>query len=401
MRGEATDPSPPPEQAPLAVSGVIAECTPRLLYMDTLRGTLMLVGVGYHTLGVFSERRGAVAGGWVGWDMLKDFTHLWRMPAFFVVAGVFAAIVLTRRGAGSWWRRRVVRLGVPLVFGVVVVNSAALLLTAWHQGRLDATSSRAAWLDVVWPPPAHLLHVWFLLQLLIFCTLLAGGVVLARRCAVRLTVRRVADRLASRRLPLLALLVTASALAGAVTAVVDINAAAGGLLNTGFTRNLVFFAFGCLIGASPHGLHALVTRRDGAVLLLAMITATLLMSAGPLGVVYDHAAWWAMCTLCGLTWALVLMGFFHRWLQLDGWWSRYLIAASLPVYLVHYPVRIPVSGVVAESGLGPIAGGVVAVVLVGLVSFTIYELLNLSRWTRWLSTGHRERGQSVRDLRRP
>ena len=50
------------------------------------------------------------------------------------------------------------------------------------------------------------------------------------------------------------------------TAAFDTNAATGGLLINSFFRNGVFFAFGCLIGASPGALRALVTRRDAVVL---------------------------------------------------------------------------------------------------------------------------------------
>ena len=98
--GESAHPLTPTGRAEPAVAQVPAPGASRLLYMDTLRSTLMLLGVAYHTLGVFSARRGEVAGGWAGWDVLKEFTHVRRMPAFFVVAGVFAAMVLTRRGSG-------------------------------------------------------------------------------------------------------------------------------------------------------------------------------------------------------------------------------------------------------------------------------------------------------------
>ncbi|MGQ0627691.1 MAG: acyltransferase family protein, partial [Phycisphaerales bacterium] len=104
--------------------------------------------------------------------------HLFRMPAFFALSGFFAALVVSRKGLTAWVGDRVLRIGVPLVLGWLVLfpitkfafvyaNARAMVVTGDEQGapRLIAAALADPWAD---PRPIHL---WFLEFLLIFCGL--------------------------------------------------------------------------------------------------------------------------------------------------------------------------------------------------------------------------------------
>jgi len=56
-----------------------------------------------------------------GLQHLTGFIHLWHMPLLFLLAGWSAVVSLRRRGLAAFWRERALRLGLPLVAGIVLL----------------------------------------------------------------------------------------------------------------------------------------------------------------------------------------------------------------------------------------------------------------------------------------
>lgn len=145
----------------------------RYNYLDFARGILMSLGIVIHTAQAFSP---------IDWRVnnpessiifvyLIDFLHSFRMPSFFIIAGFFAAMLLSRNQPEEYLKTRFVRLGVPLLFCGISINSIIHLLS--HENyRLgwDAFTINY-WLNGGW-----LDHLWFLVNLLVYITLLAASV---------------------------------------------------------------------------------------------------------------------------------------------------------------------------------------------------------------------------------
>ena len=194
--------------------------TARYHAFDRVRALAMLLGVVYHAL-LFPTLMG-------GWDpgatgpssaprLLGDWLHSFRMPLFFLIAGFFGRMVLTRYGTAGFLGRRWRRIGLPLMIGVLTF-SPLITLTLDLVKRPPAYSTGAPGParpagDALPPPdgpqagpsatsgPAspdtftpggeiarrlfgpfarlfHLYHLWFLWYLLVFATVapfLAGG----------------------------------------------------------------------------------------------------------------------------------------------------------------------------------------------------------------------------------
>ena len=70
----------------------------RLHSLDAMRGILMLLGVYFHLAFNYRaiEKNGHMFFGW-----FKEQTHYFRMPAFFIIAGFFGALLFYRRGANE------------------------------------------------------------------------------------------------------------------------------------------------------------------------------------------------------------------------------------------------------------------------------------------------------------
>ncbi len=98
--------------------------TAREHHWDSLRAFLMLLGIPYHAAMVYHSR--------ILWDVQSpDKSELltfvsgvlvsFRMPAFFIVAGYFAAMMLEKRPAAEWLQGRLIRLGIPFLTGLVLL----------------------------------------------------------------------------------------------------------------------------------------------------------------------------------------------------------------------------------------------------------------------------------------
>lgn len=146
-------------------------------YWDVMRGFLMVLGVPYHAALIYHDR--------IGWavsspdsshilSIFSDKTHIFRMPLFFVVAGYFAAMTLVRRAPWHWAKARLMRLGVPLLCGIVILSPIQVFLVELGRqgvGPYDLGQAVAAGIrDLEAPTRIWIRHLWFLLVLIYFNT---------------------------------------------------------------------------------------------------------------------------------------------------------------------------------------------------------------------------------------
>jgi len=122
--------------------------------------------------------------------------HLFRMTAFFVIAGLFAQMLMARRGPWGFTKNRLTRIANPL-FGMWWIVFPAIVAVIVWKAAIDNGGSIPT--DGPPPPPLTLetfplTHLWFLWVLLIFY-----ASTLLLRPLIRLIDRdgRIADRLAT------------------------------------------------------------------------------------------------------------------------------------------------------------------------------------------------------------
>jgi glucans biosynthesis protein C len=147
------------------------ERSERLHGLDALRGAALLLGVVLHgALSFFptqiwivgDDQRSVWAGG------LFFVIHLFRMTTFFVIAGLFAHLMLSRLGVVGFVRNRLSRIAAPLAVFWGPVLAAIVAVVIWNAGLQGLTAADAP------PPPKYdwtsipLTHLWFLWVLLIF-----------------------------------------------------------------------------------------------------------------------------------------------------------------------------------------------------------------------------------------
>ena len=311
----------------------------RLHALDALRSVLMLLGVVLHSAYPYGQsadwlvrdaRRSAMM------DGLIDTIHFFRMPAFFVIAGCFSLMLLSRQdSAGGFLRERSRRIGVPLLATLLSFNLVQTWLLAGRPSRHSIRLS-AQVLGEEWASGRVIGHLWFLVYLLVFCV---GVAVLARPLA-RLSVSRLPAWLAGDSgFPLLL-----AAAAGSGLVMVAIAYLAGpwfnheywGVLNPPeLLSYLPYFGIGLLLGMEEALLLRFSSPGSGMALLGLVSLAAMSLSADGAGLVVK-----SMHVLAAslATWAVLrfLFAAFRRWASAPSRLFRYLSDASYSVYLMHH-----------------------------------------------------------------
>jgi len=145
----------------------------RLHGLDALRGGALLLGVVLHgsmsyfptVIWLFPDAQTSP-----GASLMFFVIHLFRMTTFFLIAGLFAHLMLARKGVWAFVRNRLGRIANP-AFGLWwIVFPAVIGVIVW-KAALDNGSSIPT--DGPPPPPLTLetfplLHLWFLWVLMIF-----------------------------------------------------------------------------------------------------------------------------------------------------------------------------------------------------------------------------------------
>ncbi len=136
--------------------------------LDSMRAVMMLLGIYLHVVVGFSGN-----GHWPyidphptpALDFTLGITHSFRMPAFFVMAGFFGALLWNRRGASSFIRNRTHRVLVPFVlFWTLLFPVIAAIVVSLGQAQANVPP---AFSTRVLLSRLHPLHLWFLEYLLI------------------------------------------------------------------------------------------------------------------------------------------------------------------------------------------------------------------------------------------
>jgi len=369
---------------------------------DAARASMMLLGLVLHSVmsyivlpvAAWTYKDAATS---FAFDLLAFGIHGFRMPVFFVLAGFFSALLLTRRGVPSFARNRAQRVLVPLVVGYLLIvplvelgNQYSLAVQGNAHGPLAVALGTVA-------QRSHpdLAHLWFLYDLLFFY-----GASLLVMAWVPSRFRGVAARAGARLLawPFKALLLALPLVAlqlGMPRGMLDTNVS--------FVPDVallavygVFFGFGALLWSERTQLATLerhVKRNFAIGLALAALNLACI-------VLFDEAPSIdpSLLTLASamtgalMTWVLTFawLGLFLRYCQRPRPWLRYLTDASYWMYLIHLPLTLWLPGLFTHLDLSVFikAGGVFTLTFV--LSLGSYTLLVRSSWLGVLLNGQRQ-----------
>lgn len=147
----------------------------RLHYLDNLRALAMLAGVFFHAALAYSPMLHPL---WLSadtqqslWvDIVGFFMHLFRMPLFFLIAGLFAAYLVSKRGMKGFITNRAKRvllpfiIFLPLCLWAIIAPMLAAATSVENKSPVlvMVANALANPADAPPPPPPTTMHLWFL-----------------------------------------------------------------------------------------------------------------------------------------------------------------------------------------------------------------------------------------------
>lgn len=349
----------------------------RLHYLDHLRAHMMLLGIVFHCALGYTHIE---AGRWTYVEPASHYVldticaalHSFRMPAFFIVAGFFATLLLQRRSTRYFVRDRSLRILLPLALLALPNDLLIQTIDAWSgplsiHGATESTGFN-------WR------HLWFLYFLVLFYSL-------------HLVVRAVSQALGwefssrVREWP-----VTRLALPFGV--VMGLAVYSHGTLRVGAPNQLWpdgghFLLFLCCyaLGATLYRHHGLSGQRPdllnvrnaagwwlGWSLFYAVATSVVLTpeQIGSKGFNPVSALGQGMVKLYT---AVLLIALYQRFLQQESAMARYLSDSSYWLYLMHFPLSIGLPPLLHEWAVAPTLKFAVVLTTTVALGLLTYEWL--------------------------
>ena len=355
----------PPAKDPCNNGAPCHNNEPRHIGLDALRGLMMMLGIVLHAAMLYMQAPPPAApfptdrNHAYGFDLVFAFIHDFRMPAFFVLAGFFTALLVAKRGVRGTWRNRVSRILLPLIAALVLILpvTGLLMLDFFLSARfgthdlipdVNALKTLAAEIAAKTgqdPARPALGHLWFLYYLCMFYALIPACCWLARRCAAH--TQTIARWLRSPQT--FALCILGLTLWTAAT----LWPFKGGQVHEGFVYftphppSLLYYGSFFVLGFLFHTQRAFLQvtqQRLPSMLMLAVVAFPLAVFSSTL----DNAARGSSATLhlyavlanALTTWALicVFIGGALRFFDRPSPWIDYTAQSSYWVFLVHMPL---------------------------------------------------------------
>jgi glucan biosynthesis protein C len=310
---------------------------------------------------------------WLG--EIVAFLAPWIMPLFMLLAGTGAWFMLERRPWRAYLRDRVVRIVVPLMFGILVLVPPQIYLQRRQRGQFQGSFVEffPHFFEGLYPTGNFgWLHLWFLgllaafalLALPLFLALRSPG---GRRWSARLTAFCARPgAILSLALPLILFRLTAIAVAPGRVTLLDWS-----------NRTILFplFIYGFLIAGNPK-LTQSITRQWRSTLVVAVAFSVALgvwvwpgdiPGRVPPPMSVPHVLFWSCYTLGAWAWVLVILAIGHRFLDVPGTMLARMRELVGAFYMLHQTVIVLIAFHVVQWPL-PTA---VKFLLVGALSFIV------------------------------
>jgi glucan biosynthesis protein C len=365
--------------------------TDRQYYIDWLRAGSMFLLLFYHTGRLFNEDnwhlKNVIQSDWI--DTFLSVIDLWQMPMFFLVAGAAVWFSTGSRSAGAFAKERVLRLLVPLIFGILVLVPPQVYLErifdgdftgsffAWYPHTFQGayTTEDAATGNFSW----H--HLWFLAYLFVFSMLLIPLFRYFRREDKKPLIEKIAgffSKPGAVYLPVIPLII------------IDIflrpiyGYGNQNLFNdwANFLFYIFVFFYGFILVSDARIMQAV--RRHTWVSLAALaviIVLIVLMDNGMFGSEFIIGILWPIGTWLAL---LVFLGLASQFINFSNGLLRYANDAVLPVYILHQTLIVVLGYFVIQWDWPVNAKYFFILACVFISSLGIYELVRRNGVTRFL-----------------
>jgi peptidoglycan/LPS O-acetylase OafA/YrhL len=290
-------------------------------------------------------------------DVIASLLILWVLPLIFVISGISTKIILSFQTPGKFLRGRVLRLLIPLVFGIFFLTPQQVYIERLTHGQFSGSffSFLPRYFDGFYGINGNFgwmgLHLWYLEMLFFYSLILLPLFLLLRRESLRKT----STRLFSKPGMLFVLCIPL------VLLEIYMNPQRLGMrtfAGWGVVTYLLLFIYGYLVFSSAAIRMAAEKLRFAALAIsLACIGIMAVMeltesitSHGTL----NYALFFGVRALCMYSILIALFGLANRGLKINNRFLGTVSEAVLPFYVLHQPVIVAVGYYIMSWTLHPV-----------------------------------------------
>lgn len=266
------------------------------------------------------------------------FLGVWLMPLFFAISGISVTYSLNNRSTSNFIKERLVRLGVPLLFGIFILSPPQVYIERVTNYQFSGSFINfilhyfdGLYLDIGGRGNFAFsgLHLWYLLVLLVFSII---SVPLFKTIARR-----------KFRKSLFVLLPFLLFLSGVIETM--------GIGGWDIIFYFMTFIFGYYFLSSPEFKPALVSSFKW-ILPIALSTSVIyivwFMIAFPKENSIQDIIFYAVKTVNCWSWILVIFYLGNKYLTFSNNFLKYTSEASMPFYVLHQPIIVAVGYFIYE-----------------------------------------------------
>jgi peptidoglycan/LPS O-acetylase OafA/YrhL len=309
---------------------------------------------------------------WDGFNLMVMGNDSFFMPLMFLLAGLFVRPSLARKGLARYLADRVMRLGVPLLVGIVTVVPLSYYASYLQSGGTGTLAAFWASMVTVGPWPSG--PLWFVGALLVFD---AATVLLLSRDPVRLGMHRLLAGFDRRpKAVWFATFLVLSALVFLPALVVLgpslwLTAGPFGIQASRIGLYAFFFIAGVMVGADR--LTAFFEDHWRRWLLLATLATALFFALH--GLALPTAADGAVMLLFCVAMAVGLLALAVQFGRRCSAVGDSLGANAYGIYLLHYPILLWIQYELLPVPLGPVGKGLLVLASGFILSWLVASLL--------------------------
>jgi peptidoglycan/LPS O-acetylase OafA/YrhL len=353
----------------------------RLHYLDWLRVFAFVAVFFYHCGRFFNESDWHIKNSTTSTfaDTLMSFFELWGMPMIFLISGASIYLALRPRGTIRFLRERVLRLLVPLAFGILILSPPQKYLERLTHGQFQGSfleylpiyfrdwnqwNGEFEWAGV---------HLWYLAYLFLFTlVLLPLFAVLKTSNGQRLT--GFLAQISTQRgviflwvLPGIVLILLSDPFGFMSPAPPE---AVSRLLFS------IFVIYGFLMFSDPRIRQAIIQQRRIALILAFVLTLTLpkitsLLENDPSLLIYTLGM--ALTGMLMWTCLLAALGYGMHYLNANHRLLAYANEGVLPFYILHQPVILIIGYFIIFLSLPILAKYLIIAPIAFAITLGIYE----------------------------
>lgn len=345
----------PIQNSPVLTTGKIS----RLFFVDHLRAALVILVVLHHVAMVY----GGIPPFYY-WEpptgyplaslvllVFVLFNQAWFMGAFFLLAGYFTPRSFDRKGPGTFLKDRLLRLGIPLLIWIFVLNPISSIGYFLMPAGLTGNTTPLTW--QVYPYLLGLGPLWFIAMLLIF----SFGYAAWRMLTKERTSSPMPESSVPGYLRIGISILALAAISYLVRIIIPIGKEVLGFPTLAYLpQYLSFFVLGTV--ASRHNWFRTLPKSRGRVgFVVALVAAVALFPIAFISLLisienavqqlppFGYGTWqsavyalWDSIFAVGI--CLALTPLFHRFFNGQGGFGRFLSQHSYTVYIIHIPIIV-------------------------------------------------------------